>query len=82
MEVRRESDNALVSLFSNRAGSTPLGNPFMAADGKVFAFVAGGAYRVVLTKGAYMRTLNYVPVGMAMELRFSSSGTTPCMAPS
>lgn len=74
VEVRRESDNALVSLYSDRAGSSSIGNPFTAADARVFAFVAGGAYRVVLTKGAYARTLNYVPVGMAQELDYSAIG--------
>lgn len=66
--VRDASTNALVSLFSNRAGTTGITNPFTGTvDGFAAFYVAGGAYNVTATKGAFTITWNYVAVGTAQE---------------
>lgn len=76
VEVRRESDNALVSLFSDRAGATPIGNPFTgASDGLIEFYVAGGAYKLTITKDTFSRILRYVPVGTYGELDVGASIT-------
>jgi hypothetical protein len=68
VEVRRESDNGLATLYSDRTGATPIGNPFTGDADGYFAFhVVGGAYKVVVTQGAVTRTLRYVGVGTASE---------------
>jgi hypothetical protein len=71
IEVRYESSGLLAALFSNRAGTIGLGNPFN-ADGAGLAafFAAGGAYRVTATSGAISFTRRYVTVGTAQELDF------------
>src|SRR5689334_4990818 len=74
--VRREASGApLAVLFSDRAGATPLGNPF-AADTEGFAafHVAGGAYRIDVTSGAFSRTWRYVPIGLAQEVDALTNG--------
>lgn len=68
VEVRREVDNALASVYSDRGGSTPLGNPFTGGSDGLIAFHAlGAAYKIIVTKGAITRTLRYVPVGTGGE---------------
>jgi len=69
IEVRQEiTGSPIAVLFSDRAGVVSLGNPFN-ADGEGFAqfFVAGGAYRVTATSGAFSRVWRYVAVGTAAE---------------
>lgn len=84
--VRREvSGSPLASLFSDRAGVTPTGNPFTAdGDGYAAFHVAGGAYRITATLGGVTREWRYVAVGLAAEsdgkvsgvaLRFSTTTT-------
>jgi hypothetical protein len=70
IEVRRETGGApLAALFSDRDGVVPLGNPFAAgADGFAAFHVAGGAYRITATQGAFSRTWRYVAIGTAAEL--------------
>jgi hypothetical protein len=70
IEVRRETGGApLAALFSDRDGVVPLGNPFAAgADGFAAFHVAGGAYRITATQGAFSRTWRYVAIGTAGEL--------------
>lgn len=68
VEVRRESDNGLAALFSDRAGASPMTNSFVAADGSDAGFhVIGGSYKVTATLGAFSRTWRYVAVGTAAE---------------
>jgi hypothetical protein len=69
VEVREETGGSpLASLFSDRDGATPLGNPITAdSDGFVFFHVAGGAYRIEATLGAFSRIWRYVAVGTAAE---------------
>jgi len=67
-ELRRESDNALASLYSDRAGTVAVGNPFTDSTGVGRVHVAAGAYRLTVTNGAFIRTWRYVAVGLAQEL--------------
>lgn len=68
VEVRLESTGALAPLFSDRAGTLGIGNP-IAADGSGFAafHVAGGAYQIVATSGAFTQTWRYVAMGTVAE---------------
>lgn len=73
IEVRRESDNTLATIYSNRAGTTPLANPFDAEADGYFSFFAAGAtgpYKVTATKGAFSKEWRYVAVGLLGELDF------------
>jgi len=66
--VRDATTNALVSLFSTRAGTTGITNPFTGTvDGLAGFYVAGGAYNVTATKGAFTITWNFVAIGTAQE---------------
>jgi hypothetical protein len=67
--VQREVAGApLASLFSDRDGAAPLGNP-ITADSEGFAafHVAGGAYRITATKGGFSRVWRYVAIGLLAE---------------
>lgn len=68
VEVRSEDSNALVPLFSDRAGTVAIGNPFTSADAMIAFHVAGGSYRITASKGTYERTWRYVGIGTASEL--------------
>jgi hypothetical protein len=76
IEVRREVPGApLASLFADRDGLTPLGNPFTGdADGYAAFHAAGGAYRVTASKGPFSRTWRYVGVGLNSEQDGGLSG--------
>jgi hypothetical protein len=68
IEVRRESDNGLASLFSDRAGTAAILNPFVADSEGFAAFhVVGSAYKITATLGSLVRTWRYVGVGLASE---------------
>lgn len=69
VEVRREIAGAtLASLYSDRAGATPLANPTTAdSDGFVAFHVAGGAYKITASLGGFSREWRYVPIGLAAE---------------
>ena len=68
IEVRRESDNVLVPLYSDRAGSSPLVNPFTNVTGTGRFHAAGSAYKVTATLGAFTRSFRYVPIGLSGEV--------------
>jgi hypothetical protein len=77
VEVRSEiAGQPLVSLYSDRDGNTPLGNPFSVdAVTAVAAFhVAGGAYRIRAYSGSFERIERYVGIGTASE---SDAGLIP-----
>lgn len=66
--VRSEATGSLVSLYSDRAGATPIGNPFTADNGADVAFhVAGGSYRVLAETDDVWQEIRYLPVGTAAE---------------
>jgi len=69
IEVRRESDGALASIFSDREGSVPITNPsaFGDAFGRFEFFVSGGAYRVRVSQDGQEYTLRYQAIGRAQE---------------
>jgi hypothetical protein len=68
VEVRRESDGALASIFSDRAGTSALGNPFAADSRGNFSFYAGAlseGYKVTVTSGSSSMSLRNQPIGTA-----------------
>ena len=69
VEVRKELPGSpIVSLYSDREGAVPIGNPFQADSEAYAAFhVEGGAYRVTVTSGSFSRVWRYVAVGLAAE---------------
>jgi hypothetical protein len=70
--VRDATTNSLVSIYSDRAGTAALGNPFTGdANGLAAFYVAGGAYRITAVKGAFSVTWDYVGIGTAQEYDFS-----------
>ena len=53
VEVRRESDNVLVQLYADRAGTVLLPNPTTAdGDGFVQFFAASSNYKITATSGS------------------------------
>lgn len=70
VEVRRMS-GGLPQLYSDRDGAAALGNPFVNGGGSVAFHVAGNAYRVTATQGAFSRELTYVAIGLAGESDFT-----------
>ena len=72
IEVRDQVSNTLATLYSNRDGSTPLANPFTGTAGGLAAFhVAGGAYKITATSGAFSAEWTYVGIGTAAEYDFA-----------
>ena len=70
IEVRKEGDGLLASIFSDRAGGMALANPFTAdAEGRFEFYAAGLAegYQIKVTKGSDTYTLNNQPVGTLQE---------------
>lgn len=55
----------LAALKSDRAGATPMANPYVASDGADPGFfVIGGFYRITVTKDSFTRTWEYVGIGL------------------
>lgn len=69
VEVRSEASGLLVSIYSDRAGATPLSNP-MTADSEGYAafHVVGGAYKITAQKGSFARQWRYVGIGTMQEV--------------
>lgn len=69
VEVRSEvAGFPLATLYTDRDGATPAGNPVTAdADGFAYFHVRGGAYRITATSGAFSKTWRYVAIGTAAE---------------
>jgi hypothetical protein len=64
VEVRRESDNALVQLYADRAGTVLLPNPTTAdSDGFVQFFAASSNYKITATSGSGTVVWRYVDIG-------------------
>lgn len=71
--VRDQATNALVSLFSDRDGLAALSNPFTGTSAGLAAFhVAGGAYKITATSGAYTAEWTWVGVGTASEYDYET----------
>ena len=68
ISAQNETTLAFPQLYSDRDGSSALGNPFTASDGSNAGFfVVGGAYKVIASLGAFSRTWRYVGVGLMGE---------------
>lgn len=69
VEVRVEiPGQPLASIFSDRAGTTPLSNPTVTdSEGDCAFFCFGGAYKITVTLGALSKTRRYVPIGLNSE---------------
>ena len=67
--VRRDVAGApLATIYSDRAGATPVGNPITAGvDGFVSLHVIGGVYRITAMLGAFTKEWRYVGIGTASE---------------
>lgn len=76
VEVRREiPGQPLAPLYSDRAGTTPAGNPLTTdANGDAGFYCAGGAYQIVVTSGIYSKTRRYVAIGLAQETDAAAEG--------
>lgn len=63
VEVRKESDGALATIYSDRAGTTSISNPTTAdANGFVQFYAAHDEYKVTATSGLNSITWRYVPL--------------------
>lgn len=67
VEVRKESDGLIASIFSTRTGAGMLNPATADAEGFVSFHVAGGAYKITATSGAFSRIWRYEPIGTAGE---------------
>ncbi|MDB2384197.1 collagen-like protein [bacterium] len=65
--VRREDSSQLAAVYSDRDGTSALGNPFSVSDGSVAFHAVGGSYRIEFVSGSETRTLRYVALGTAAE---------------
>lgn len=71
IEVRREIDNILVPLYSDRNGATAISNPFTDATGTGRFHAAGSAYKITATLGGFTRQFRFVPIGLSGETDFT-----------
>jgi hypothetical protein len=70
--VRDQVSNALVAIFSDRDGASALSNPFTGTSEGLAAFhVAGGAYKITATSGAFSVEWTWVGIGTASENDFA-----------
>jgi hypothetical protein len=69
VEVRSEVSGLLVQLYSDRAGTTPIGNPFTAdSNGFAFFYVAGGSYKIEASAGSSsLAPWRHVGIGLLGE---------------
>lgn len=66
VEVRKESDGLIATIYSDNLGTVPLANPFTAdADGFAFFHAAIGEYKITTRGGGAFRTWRYVELGGA-----------------
>lgn len=81
VEVRIEASGALAALYSDRSGTTPLGNPTTTdANGYVYFHASGAAYKIRYYVGAsgsptYEHIDRYVAIGRNAEADSISSLT-------
>jgi hypothetical protein len=71
IQVWREVDGRLASLFANREGSAVKGNPFSADEngfGFFYAVGTAGGYKITATKGALTKTWRNVAIGTNAEV--------------
>ena len=66
-EVKRESDSAMASIYSDRAATSALSNPQLFASGEVLFFVTSGVYRIRLYNGTYDKTFYWNGISLNTE---------------
>jgi hypothetical protein len=68
--VRREiSGGPLATLYTDRAGTTPAGNPVTSnSSGYAEFYVEAGEYRIQVASGSYSSDFRYVAIGIAADL--------------
>ncbi len=76
VEVRREvPGQPLAPLYSDRAGTTPTGNPMTTdANGDAGFYCVGGYYQIEVTSGIYAKTRRYVGIGLAQGTDAAAEG--------
>lgn len=75
IEVRKESDNSLASLYSDRSGAVAISNPVYTDVYGYFSFYAsGGAYKLTIRYGDVLKTMRYVAIGLAQESDTTGGG--------
>lgn len=69
VEVRSEATGNLVQLYSDRAGASPIGNPFNAdANGFARFYVVGGSYKITCSSGSSsLDPWRHVAIGLLGE---------------
>lgn len=81
--VYKESDGLLATIYSDRAGATPLANPFTLSNsdrGLAFFHAVGAPYKVVAVDGSWSQTWRYQALGTSAEYdvgSFIGSGQSP-----
>ncbi len=71
IQFRSEETLLLPQCFSDRNGTIPIGNPYVAADGRnAGCFVVGDEYRITATLGDLVFEWRYEPVGLAAGTDF------------
>jgi len=73
VEVRKQSDNSIATIFSDRAGASPLANPFLTGTLGEFEFYAAGinqGYKITITKGSSVQVKNNQQVGLMQDMDF------------
>lgn len=76
VEVRRESDNALASIYSDRAGAVAVvgSTVFTDSTGYFSFFAAGGRYKLTIRYGDVLKIMRYVAIGTAQEGDATAAG--------
>lgn len=70
VEIRRESDNVLTTIYAARTGGSTIAQPLTTdGNGRIVAYLeaAPGGYRVVATLGSLVVTRRHVAVGTVAE---------------
>lgn len=76
VEVRSEiPGQPLASLYSDRDGTTPTGNPLTTdSNGDAGFYCIGGYYKIEVTSGIYSKTRRHVGIGLAQGSDIVASG--------
>ncbi|WP_036010777.1 hypothetical protein [Bradyrhizobium yuanmingense] len=78
VEVRGEiPGQPLATLYSDRAGTTPIANPTTTdANGDAGFYIVGGFYQITATSGLLTKTRRYVGIGLAQGSDAAPEGIT------
>jgi hypothetical protein len=78
VEVRAElPGQPLSSLYSDRAGTTPIANPTTTdSHGDAGFYITGGFYKITVTSGLLTKTRRHVGIGMAQGSDVQPEGIT------